>query len=387
MSFWHTLPKPIIVLAPMADVTDASFRRMIAKYSAHTRKDGTIGGPDVMWTEFVSADGLVRAPEEGKKKLMADLQYSEEERPIVAQLFSSHPEHMEQASALCRELGFDGIDINMGCPDKSIEKQGCGSAMIKTPERAREIIRAAKRGARDIPVSVKTRIGYLKNELSTWLPALLSENPAVITIHARTRKEMSKVPARWEHVREAVALRNEIQNEDWQREYPEEKQTLIFGNGDVTSLDDAYRKAEETGADGVMLGRAIFGNPWLFKQSNQLTERIASSEAASLAHRTHSYDSLHDLPLSCSPSHSIDLTGVEQVTLTTRLQVLVEHARLFEEILPHKSFALMKKHFKSYVHDFDGAKELRATLLNAGNADELDEVVNRFLKDGAHVRH
>src|SRR3989339_1722840 len=103
MSFWHALPKPIIVLAPMADVTDASFRRMIAKYSRHTRKGGTLGGPDVMWTEFVSADGLVRAPEEGKKKLMADLQYSEEERPIVAQLFSSNPEHMEQASALCRE--------------------------------------------------------------------------------------------------------------------------------------------------------------------------------------------------------------------------------------------------------------------------------------------
>ncbi len=357
MSFWHTLPKPIIVLAPMADVTDASFRRMIAKYSAHTRKDGTIGGPDVMWTEFVSADGLVRAPEEGKKKLMADLQYSEEERPIVAQLFSSHPEHMEQASALCRELGFDGIDINMGCPDKSIEKQGCGSAMIKTPERAREIIRAAKRGARDIPVSVKTRIGYLKNELSTWLPALLSENPAVITIHARTRKEMSKVPARWEHVREAVALRNEIQNEDWQREHPEEKQTLIFGNGDVTSLDDAYRKAEETGADGVMLGRAIFGNPWLFNPAKSRDGRITSSHP------------------------------VEHVALAEQLRVLVEHARLFEEILPHKSFALMKKHFKSYVHDFDGAKELRATLLNVGNADELDEVVNRFLKDGAHVRH
>jgi len=354
MSFWHTLPKPIIVLAPMADVTDASFRRMIAKYSRHTRKDGTQGGPDVMWTEFVSADGLVRAPEEGKKKLMADLQYTEEERPIVAQLFSSNPEHMEQASALCRELGFDGIDINMGCPDRSIEKQGCGSAMIKTPDKAREIIRAAKRGAQGIPVSVKTRIGYLKNELSTWLPALLSENPAVITVHARTRKEMSKVPARWEHVAEAVALRNEIQNEMWQREHPDEERTLIFGNGDVTSLDDAYRKAEETGADGVMLGRAIFGNPWLFNPKKSRDGRITSSP-------------------------------IEHVSLAEQLRVLVEHARLFEEILPHKNFALMKKHFKSYVHDFDGARELRAMLMEAENSDGLEEVVNRFLKEGIHT--
>src|SRR3989344_8259733 len=129
MSFWNKLPKPILVLAPLANVTDASFRRIIAKYSSHIRKDGSVGGPDVFWTEFVSADGLMRATPEGKEKLMADLMYTEGERPIVAQLFSSNPEYMEKASALCRELGFDGIDINMGCPDKTIEKQGCGSAM------------------------------------------------------------------------------------------------------------------------------------------------------------------------------------------------------------------------------------------------------------------
>lgn len=385
MSFWHALPKPIIVLAPMADVTDASFRRMIAKYSRHMRKDGTQGGPDVMWTEFVSADGLLCAPPAGKEKLMADLQYTEEERPIVAQLFSSNPEHMEQASALCRELGFDGIDINMGCPDRSIEKQGCGSAMIKTPEKAREIIRAAKRGAQGIPVSVKTRIGYLKNELSTWLPVLLSENPAVITVHARTRKEMSKVPARWEHVAEAVALRNEIQNEEWQKEHPDEERTLIFGNGDVTSLDDAYRKAEETGADGVMLGRAIFGNPWLFNPAKSRDGQITSSGTLSPAHHTNTYGSLHDSFLPRSSSHPATSCVIEHVSLAEQLLVLVEHARLFEEILPHKNFALMKKHFKSYVHDFDGARELRAMLMEAENSDGLEKVVNRFLKEGTHT--
>ncbi len=339
MSFWHTLPKPIIVLAPLANVTDASFRRVIAKYSTHTRKDGTQGGPDVMWTEFVSADGLIRATPEGKKKLMADLIYAEEERPIVAQLFSSHPEYMEQASALCRELGFDGIDINMGCPDKTIEKQGCGSAMIKKPELAREIIRAAKRGARDLPVSIKTRIGYNKNELETWLPALLAENPAVITVHARTRKEMSKVPARWEHVREAVVLRDALQNDEWQKANPKTPRTLIFGNGDVANIADAYAKAEETGADGIMLGRAIFGNPWLF---------------------------------------NTDIENKE-IPIQERLRVMLEHTALFEELLSFKNFALMKKHYKAYVNHFDGAKELRAELMEVKNGDEAREVVNRFL--------
>lgn len=342
MSFWNNLPKPIIVLAPLANVTDASFRRVIAKYSRHIRKDGTEGGPDVMWTEFVSADGLMRATPEGKQKLMADLLYTEAERPIVAQLFSSNPEHMESAARLCVELGFDGIDINMGCPDKTIEKQGCGAAMIRHPEHAVTIIRAVKRGAestnRKIPVSVKTRIGYNKNELETWLPILLAENPAVITIHARTRKEMSKVPARWEHVQEAVQMRNELQGTVWQKQNPHNHPTLIFGNGDVHTLQDAYTRAKETGADGVMLGRAIFGNPWLFNP-----------------------EVIH-----------------EKLNVSERLRVMCEHTRTFEEVLPFKNFALMKKHYKAYVHNFDGAKELRTELMEQSTADEIQEVVNRW---------
>ena len=341
MSFWHSLPKPIIVLAPLANVTDASFRRVIATYSKHTRKDGTEGGPDVMWTEFVSADGLMRATPEGKKKLMADLMFSEEERPIVAQLFSAHPEYMEQAAALCRELGFDGIDINMGCPDKTIEKQGCGSAMIKNPAVAKEVIRAAKRGAGTLPISVKTRIGYNKNELETWLPALLEENPAVITVHARTRKEMSKVPARWEHVREAVLIRNAQQGADWQQAHPDCMPTLIFGNGDVESLADAHAKAAETGADGVMLGRAIFGNPWLFNPE----------------------------------------VDHEQVPVAERLRVMCEHTRLFEELLSFKSFGLMKKHYKAYANHFEGARELRVELMETNSSVEVESVVNRFLSE------
>lgn len=341
MSFWHKLSRPIVVLAPMADVTDAPFRKLIAKYSAHTRSDGSVGGPDVMWTEFVSADGLIRATPEGKKKLLADLIFDDSERPIVAQLFSSSPTYMEQAAALCRDLGFDGIDINMGCPDRSIEKQGCGAAMIKDPDQAAAVIAAAKRGAENLPVSVKTRLGYNQDQLEEWLPKLLAAEPAVVTVHARTRKEMSKVPARWERIARAVEIRDTSGS-----------QTLIFGNGDVHSVEDAHEKARATHADGVMLGRAIFGNPWLFHLTKRLPERVAADN-----------------------NHYYELISVEE-----RLRVMVEHTKLFSELLPHKSFAVMKKHYKAYVHGFAGAVELRTHLMETQSVDQVVTLVDTFLQ-------
>ncbi len=317
--FWKKLKKPFFVLAPMADVTDCAFRRIIEEH----------GKPDVFWTEFVSCDGLCSP---GRKVLLRDLEFSKKEKPIVAQLFSSRPEKMREAAALCQELSFDGIDINMGCPDRSIEKQGCGSAMIKNPKLAREIIRAAKEGAPKLPVSVKTRIGYNKNEISTWIPEILEEGVAALTIHCRTRKEMSLVPARWEHVREVTALRDKIAPE-----------TLIIGNGDVKDMDDARAKAKEFGADGVMLGRAIFGNPWLFS-------------------------SLH---------------GKQTVpSVKEKLGVMVEHTKLYEKLLGDiKSFAIMKKHYKAYVNGFDHAKEFRAELMEAKDAAEVEKRVGEFLKN------
>jgi len=315
MNFWEKLKKPIMVLAPMADVTDVAFRSIIAKY----------GKPDVLWTEFVSADGLVMAGEEGRRKLLKDLEFGDAERPIVAQFFTSSPEHMKKVATLARELGFDGVDINMGCPDKSIEKQKAGAALIKNPKLAREIIRSAKEGAGDLPVSVKTRLGYNKDELDLWLKEILVEEPALVTIHARTRKEMSKVPARWDRVKRAVEIRDELNS-----------RTLIFGNGDLRDLEDAKRKVEESGADGAMLGRAIFGNPWLFSEHTP--------------------------------------------TLEEKLLVCVEHTKLFEKLLgEYKSFAVMKKHYKAYVNGFDGAGELRARLMEAQNAKEVEEIINNFL--------
>ena len=343
MNFWNKLRKPIFCLAPMADVTDCAFRQIIAKY----------GQPDVFWTEFVSADGL--AHPEARRKLLIDLKYSEKERPIVAQIFGGKPENIKIASALCKELGFDGIDINMGCPDRSVEKQGAGAAMIKTPKLAREIIRAAKEGAPGLPISIKTRIGYNKNEIDTWIRELLSEDIAALTVHLRTRKEMSDVPAHWELMGDIVRIRDEMK-----------KDTLILGNGDALDLEDAQRKIEETGCDGVMLGKAIFGNPWLF---------------ASREHISKSTNNFLLKILSARPSRPAQGFYKHVPSTQEKLLVMIEHTKLFEKLLGgHKNFAIMKKHYKAYVNGFDGAKELRMKLMEAENAKEIEKIIVKFLK-------
>lgn len=319
--FWNTLPKPFFVLAPMADVTDAAFRRMIARYSRH----GEVGGgPHVFWTEFVSADGLCSV---GREVLKRDLAFIDAERPIVAQLFTSTPAHMYKAVQLVKELGFDGVDINMGCPDRSIEKQGAGAAMMKNPENARAVIRAAKEAAGDMPVSVKTRLGYNKNEIETWIPEILAEGVAALTIHGRTRKDMSLVPARWGDIKRVVDLARTIAPD-----------TLIIGNGDALNIADARTKAARSGVDGVMLGRAVFGNPWLFDEQKK------------------------------------------GKTVEEKLRTAIEHTKLFMELLGDiKSFAIMKKHYKAYVNNFDGAKELRLQMMEAKSVEAIEHHVADFL--------
>ncbi len=327
--FWDTLTRPFMVMAPMADVTDAAFRRIITKY----------GKPDVLWTEFVSADGLMSA---GREVLLRDLAFTSAERPIVAQLFTGTPEKMHGAAELVARLGFDGLDINMGCPDRSVEKQGAGAALCKDPSRAQELIYAAKRGIavadKAIPVSVKIRLGYNKNELESWLPAILSAEPAAVTIHARTRKEMSKVPARWEEIGKAVAIRDSLQS-----------RAYILGNGDARDLLDGREKARQTGADGIMFGRAIFGNPWLFANLSAVKDGAGR---------------------------------VIVPTLEEKLATAIEHTRLFEGLLGDvKNFAIMKKHFKAYIEGFPGAKELRTTLMETQNAAEVAAVIGAFIKN------
>lgn len=312
LGFWRKLKKPVFVLAPLANVTDCAFRKLIAKF----------GKPDVFWTEFVSADGLAHPI--AREKLLVDLRYDTVERPIVAQIFGSKPGNIEFAAKLCKKLGFSGIDINMGCPDRAVERQGAGAAHIKNPALAKEIIRAAKLSG--LPVSVKTRIGYNKSEIDTWIPALLEENLAVLSVHLRTRKEMSNVPAHWDWLKNIVDIRDKMK-----------KDTLIVGNGDAIDLEDAKEKNKRYGGDGVMLGRAIFGNPWLFSTKG----------------------------------------GPD---LKERLLTMVEHTKLFEEMLgKYKSFAIMRKHYKAYANNFEDAKELRAQLMEAKNAKEVETIVLDFL--------
>ncbi|MBU2103858.1 tRNA-dihydrouridine synthase [Patescibacteria group bacterium] len=317
-SFWQKLNKPLFVLAPMADVTDPAYRRLIAEYAP----------PSVMWTEFVSADGLYHTREKAGMKdsenpLVRDLLFREGERPIVAQLFSSRPEMMSYAAKLCAELGFDGVDINMGCPDRSIEKQGCGAAMIKSPENAKAIIRAARESG--LPVSVKTRIGYNQETLDEWIPELLSEAPEALTVHLRTRKEMSNVSAHWDLMPRIVALRDK-----------HSPKTLILGNGDIKTLAEAKQKVEETGCDGVMLGRAVFGNPWLF--TGRETSEILPEE---------------------------------------RIKALYTLAVYFNELTPAKHFHILKKHFKAFVQGWPGAAELRSELMQTGSLEELTAVLDQ----------
>src|SRR3989338_3597051 len=323
--FWGNLKRPFLVLAPMADVTDFAFREIIAKY----------GKPDVFWTEFVSADGL--AHPKAREKLLIDFKFGQEERPIVAQIFGGNGDNIREASKLIRELGFDGIDINMGCPDKKVEKQKAGAYCTKDPKLAREIIRSAKEGGESagwrMPVSVKTRLGYNKVDFD-FIKEILKEDLSALTIHLRTRKEMSDVPAHWELMPEIMKIRDRVA-----------PNTLIIGNGDVLDLDDCRRKCEETGCDGIMLGRAIFGNPFLFANKNVLSE----------------------------------VEG--QVAIKRKLEVMIEHTKLFEKMLgEHKNFAIMKKHYKAYVNGFDGAKELRVKLMEANDAKEVEEIVENFLQ-------
>ncbi len=325
----------LTALAPMADVTDTAFREMMA---LHSRTGEVGGGPDVTWTEFVAADGLASP---GREVLKRDLEYTEKERPIIAQLFTSSPETMKVAVTLCRELGFDGVDINMGCPVDVIGKQGAGAKLITTPLLAVEIVKAAQEVAGDMPVSVKTRIGYNKVEYRDWLPHLLDTKIPALTLHLRTRKEMSAVPAHWELGREIS---------DFVRAYAgsvEEGGPLLLGNGDIKSVREGRRLSQEAGFDGFMVGRSVFGCPWFFDE--EAFEKGKSKEEM--------------------------------------LRISLAHVRLFEKKLGDiKSFAIMKKHYKAYCNGFDGAKELRIKLMECKDGNEIEKTIKEHLHGEGYLK-
>ena len=363
MNFWHSIAKPIIGLSPMDGVTDASFRWISAKH----------GGPDITVTEFVNVDAAIHAPH----TLIRDFTYSEIERPIIAQIYGHTPELFYQAAHVICELGFDGLDINMGCPAKNVAASGSGAALIRTPELARAIVRAAGRGIDDwsagqtldelglrhkitetvrssnelrrgcaiatarrpIPLSVKTRIGYDKIVVEDWIQTLLEENPVAISIHGRTLKQGYQGDADWDAIARAV-------------EVAKSAPTLILGNGDLKDMADVYRRVRECGVDGVLLGRAAEGNPWVFRTKDALKQALRSDGAA--------------------------LPSPEPISLAERFRVIVEHAQHFESYVEIRNFVGMRKHLIWYCRDFRGAAELRAKMVRVNNSAEVVQCLNDY---------
>ena len=333
-NFWTDLylkkkgKEPIFVLAPMADVTDFVFRNLIKEKSEFGTENSFL---DVFWTEFVSVNGL--ADLRGREALIKDLRFDKSEMPIIAQIFGDDYSKYSEVAKLCEDLGFAGVDINMGCPDKNVTGQKAGAYLINIPEISKKIVAETKVGAKKIPVSVKTRIGYNKIEWREWLGEILKTKPQVITIHLRTKKEMSLVPAHWELAPEIVTWIHKNFGT------VEEGGPIIIFNGDIKTPKEGILKWKETGCDGVMIGRRIFGNPWLFNRNIKK----------------------------------------ENLSLKEILLIAAEHAKRFEKELDFKNFNIMKKHFKAYVHGFKGAKELRMKLMETKNSKEVEKIIKKFL--------
>ena len=354
MNFWQKIDKPIIGLSPMDGVTDTSFRFVTAKH----------GGPDVIFTEFVNVETAFQAPH----TLIRDLRYSEIERPVVAQVYGHTPEMFYKVAHVVCDFGFDGLDINMGCPAKKVAAKGSGAALIRTPELARTIIQSARRGIQDwsdgqsladlgidadfcaklalpqpsahataanrslIPLSVKTRIGYDRIVVEEWMEALLSESPAAITIHGRTLQQGYKGDADWAAIGRAVAI-------------AKNSATLILGNGDLKDMEWTCRRVRETGVDGVLLGRATQGNPWIFRTKDQVKRAFRSDT---------------DTTICPSP-----------VGLHERFHVLLEHSRHFAKYNTAQSFVALRKHLAWYCHGSPGAAQLRAQMVRVNCIEEV----------------
>lgn len=313
-NFWPKLPKPFLVLAPMENVTDYVFREVIAK----------VAKPDVFFTEFTSADGLFS---KGREVVIRKLQYSQLQRPIVAQIWGKEPENFYKASQLVKDLKFDGLDINMGCPDRGIVKNGAGAGLVGNYSLTKEIINAVKKGSGNLAISVKTRLGQENIITERWIEFLLEQDIDALTIHGRTAKQMSKGEASWEAVGKGVKIKNKIS-----------PKTILIGNGDIGSYEQAKDKHDTYGVDGIMIGRGIFSNPWIFEKSQKLK-----------IHHKKQY-----------------------------IEILTSHLKLQEKHWgQEKHFDVMKKFFKMYIKDFAGANELRQKLMETTNSNQAKKILSK----------
>lgn len=300
----------------MEDVTDTVFRRIVK----------SCGEPDVYYTEFTSTDGLLS---EGANSVKHRLDFTEEERPIVAQIWGLNPEKYYETAKLLAEKNFDGIDINMGCPVHKIVKNGACSALIDNPNLAVELIQATKEGAPNLPLSIKTRLGFKSDKTETWSETLLDQNIDVLIIHGRLAKDMSKKPANWAAIKRVVEIKNSLNPE-----------ILVVGNGDIKSRKDGTEKAKETGVDGLMIGRGVFDNLSVFNKKNLDFKDFSKEE---------------------------------------KLEIMLRHVNLHREVWgENKPYRVLKKFFKIYAHGFQGASELRDKLVHTKSQDEVISILENF---------
>lgn len=310
MNFWGQFQPGFTILAPMEGVTDIAFRQVVAKAAR----------PDIFYTEFTNVNSYTS--EKGRHNALERFRIEPEEAPIIPQIWGTKPEMFAETAKALKEMGFPAIDINMGCPDRHVVATGGGSGLIKTPELAKEIIRATKTAG--LPVSVKTRLGYSKiDEWKSWLTNILEEKPAALTVHLRTKKEMSKVAAHYELVPEIIALKNEISPE-----------TKLIINGDIEAPADG-QKFIDMGADGIMIGRGVFHNPFCFEKNP----------------REHSRAELVDL--------------------------LKYHLDLYEKYDLHP-FDPLKHFFKIYINNFPGASEIRDKLMQTKTIAEARAIIEEL---------
>lgn len=369
-SFWKALKQPIIGLAPMDGVTDAPCRTM----------HGIYGSPDVVLTEFTNVEGIWR----GSDRIFRDFLYTPAERPVVAQIFGCRPEYFYKAAHVVCELGFNGVDINMGCPAKTIANKGGGAGLIRLPDTAKAIIRATQQGVHDwangqtledlemdpqrincirqmneervhiwgdnahierrlIPVSVKTRLGYDSIVITDWVQELLEMEPAVISIHGRTLVQHYKGEANWE----AIAAACEIVRKT---------NTLILGNGDIHSLYQAAERIRTTGVNGVLIGRASFGNPWLF-QKKELLRQLLNAK----------------IPV--TPENLPDVVPTRE----ERLKMALEHARVHAALKGEDHFVELRKHMGWYLGHFPGAKRVRNELVRINSLADVEQIIQAAL--------
>jgi len=369
-SFWDTLQQPIIGLAPMDGVTDAPCRTM----------HGLYGRPDVVLTEFTNVEGLWR----GSDRIFRDFLYTPAERPVVAQIFGYRPEYFYKAAHVVCELGFDGLDINMGCPAKTVANKGGGAALIRVPETAKEIISAAQQGVRDwangqkledlgmdlerikrirqmneerlgvwgddpqierclLPVSVKTRLGYDSIVITDWVQELLELEPAVISIHGRTLAQHYKGEANWDAIAAAAEI---VRKTD----------TLIFGNGDISSLYEAAQRIRTTGVHGVLIGRASFGNPWIFRKRDRLKKL-----------------------LNAGINPTVEDLADEMPSREERLLMALEHAYIHAKLKGEDHYVEMRKHMGWYLGHFHGAKQVRNALVRINSLADVERIIHSAL--------